>query len=66
MIFVLLINHNLYIMSNKIYLSIGLILFILMPLSVIKAIWVSTVGRLISNVEGLLSNNSEDQGSLLC
>jgi hypothetical protein len=53
-------------MSNKIYLSIGLILFILMPLSVIKAIWVSTVGRLISNVEGLLSNNSEDQGSLLC
>ncbi len=64
MIFVLLINHNFYIMSSKIYFSIGLILLILMPLSILKATWLATVGRLISTEEKSMTDNSEGQGSL--
>jgi len=50
-------------MSNKIYISIAILLFVLMPLSIIKAIWMATFGRFF-NREDQLNKDSYEQGQL--
>jgi len=50
-------------MSNKIYISIAILLFVLMPLSIIRAIWMATFGKLF-NREDQLNKDKFDQGQL--